>query len=147
MFSGRYEHSIDGKGRVAVPIRFRETISGEYNNQPLWITSRQTCLVLHPEKEWAKTMEIANSISILNEQGQDWLRFYVSGGVECPIDSQGRILLPPHLRENVGLKRHVIFVSMLNHFEIWDKTQFNQRMKKVGANFPAIAAGAQKFGA
>ena len=146
MFSGRYEHTIDAKGRVAIPARFRETLSGEYNNEPLIITNLEKCLVLFPEKEWARTLETARKIPLSNPDAQDWLRFFVSGAVDCPIDSQGRILIPPTLREHAGLDRQAMFVSMLTRFEIWDKTRFQQRMKKTGSNYPTVAPVMEKYG-
>lgn len=146
MFSGRYEHTIDSKGRVAVPIRFRETLTGEYNNEPIIITNLEKCLVLFPQREWARTLERARQIPLSNAEAQDWLRYFVSGAVECPIDSQGRILIPPTLREHAAIDRQVMFVSMLWRFEIWSKQRFLQKMKKTGSNFTSIAAGTEKYG-
>jgi MraZ protein len=146
MFTGRYDHTIDRKGRVAIPAKFREVIAREYDNEPLSITNLEKCLLLVPQREWARTQERASQIPLSNAEAQDWLRFFVSGAVECPIDRQGRILIPPTLREHAGLDRQVIFAAMLTRFEIWDKSRFQQELKKTGSNFSSMAGAVEKYG-
>lgn len=146
MFSGRYDHTIDRKGRVAIPARFREVIAREYDDEPLVITSLEKCLVFFPRREWSRTEQRASQIPLSNAEAQDWLRFFVSGAVECPIDRQGRILIPPTLREHAGLDRQVIFAAMLTRFEIWDKSRFQQELKKTGSNFSSMASVVEKYG-
>ena len=80
MFTGRYDHTIDRKGRVAIPAKFRDEITREYDNEPLVITNLEKCLVLFPQREWARTQERAKHIPLSNAEAQDWLRFFVSGG-------------------------------------------------------------------
>ncbi len=129
MFRGRYEHSIDAKGRLSIPAKFRETLSERYEADRLIVTNHfDGCLVAYPLEEWEALEERAKTLPMLKDAPKTFLRFFISGATDCEIDKQGRILLQPTLREHAGLEREVIMVGLTNKFEIWDKERWAQTM-------------------
>lgn len=116
MFMGQYEHSIDAKGRIIIPVKYREDL-GE-----LFVVTRglDGCLFLYPQNEWKsfveKLQQLASSQSTRNLQRQ-----FLSKAMEVTLDKQGRILIPAILREIAALEKEVVFVGMMNRVEVWDK--------------------------
>ena len=134
MFLGRHEHTMDSKGRVSVPARFRERIEEEYRNQ-LILTNEERCLVLYPQDEWKNLMEKLATLPQMKLDVKSFQRFFVSGACECSIDRQGRILIPPILRDYAGLRKDLIFVGIQSKIEIWDKERWNEELEKSKASF------------
>ncbi|NIT13026.1 MAG: division/cell wall cluster transcriptional repressor MraZ [Candidatus Dadabacteria bacterium] len=121
MFRGRYEHTMTDKGRVSVPSRFRDLLKNKYEEETLIITNFNKCLAAYPLQEW---YEIENKVAELPQFKQEvisFLRYLMGGAVECPIDGQGRILIPQSLRTYASLDKEVVLIGMLNRFEIWSK--------------------------
>ncbi len=121
MFRGRHEYTIDSKGRTSIPAKFRDILNGKDNNGLIVTNEFDGCLVVYPIDEWRKVEEKISAFPDIRKEIKAYQRFFISGAVECPIDKQGRILIPPTLRDYAGLKRYVVFVGMLNKFEIWSK--------------------------
>ncbi|MEW6439624.1 MAG: division/cell wall cluster transcriptional repressor MraZ [bacterium] len=124
-FRGQIPHSLDTKGRVSIPSRFREILREKYNEQ-LLISSREKCLVAYPLQEWEKLEDRLLQLPQFSRDVKDYQRTFLSSAQECPVDGQGRILIPPELRGRAGLKDKVLFVGMLSHFEIWDQAVFEE---------------------
>lgn len=109
------------KGRVSVPSRFRDLLKNKYEEETLIITNFNKCLAAYPLQEW---YEIENKVAELPQFKQEvisFLRYLMGGAVECPIDGQGRILIPQSLRTYASLDKEVVLIGMLNRFEIWSK--------------------------
>ena len=125
MFNGRFDHAIDEKGRVSIPSRFREVLQREGHDR-LYITNfiidRERCLELFPPNEWDKVVAKFNGSRTLDRETQLFETFYVGGAHEVPVDRQGRILIPPKLRDFARLDREVTFSAKHNRFELWDRT-------------------------
>jgi len=120
MFKGRFEHLIDGKGRLSIPSRFRETLNERYDSR-LVVTTYDNCLIAYPLAEWQKLEE---KISLLPEFKKDtkaFLRFFYSSATDCAIDKLGRILLPQTLRDYAKLEKDVVLIGAFRHMEIWSK--------------------------
>lgn len=120
MFKGRYEHLIDGKGRLSIPSRFRDTLAERYDSR-LVVTTYDNCLIAYPLAEWLKLEE---KIAILPEFKKDtkaFLRFFYSSASDCAIDRLGRILLPQTLRDYAKLEKDVVVIGAFRHMEIWSK--------------------------
>lgn len=124
MFRGTFEHTIDEKGRVSVPARFRELLLAT-NDQRLVITNFQVhgepCLDAYPYSSWAKLEEQLRAKPQFDPRVLNFVTFYVSAAQDCEFDRQGRILLPPTLRDYARLKRDVVFTSAIDKFRIWDR--------------------------
>lgn len=124
MFSGRFDHAIDEKGRVSIPARFREVLERDVVDR-LYITNfifgDERCLVLYPPGEWQRLVGRIKQRSSFDRNVQLFQTFYIGGAHEVQVDSQGRILIPPKLREFARLERDVTFSAMTDHFQLWDK--------------------------
>ena len=123
MFRGRFDYSIDDKGRVSLPAKFREVLSANYDER-LIITTFDQCLWAYPIPEWQVIEEKIAALPQFKSQVKALQRVFVSGAVECPLDKQGRIIIPPTLRDYGGLKKEVVFVGMTKRIEIWSKERW-----------------------
>ncbi len=139
MFRGRYEHSLDAKGRLALPAAFKKALS-KTGDEILIVTTHisSPCLVAYPPGEWeafeqrlAKLPQFEPSVMMLR-------RLYVGGAMECAIDKQGRMLIPPVLREYANLEREACWVGGMKTLEIWSKKSWfeivEDARKDVGAD-------------
>ncbi|TFG57740.1 MAG: division/cell wall cluster transcriptional repressor MraZ [Deltaproteobacteria bacterium] len=130
MFRGRFEYTIDPKGRVNIPARFREQLS-ETDMEPVVITNYSGCIYAYPSAEWERIEEkLAAKVSSVNKKKNAFVRFFVGGAVEVVPDKQGRILIPPSLRSYAGLDRDVVILGMPNRFEIWDRQRWDVEMSR-----------------
>lgn len=131
IFRGRYQHSLDDKGRVAIPQRFRESLESQEKNVSLVITVEpDECLVVYPESSWRELEEKVGSLPQMNEDLKTYLRFTIGWATDVQPDRQGRILIPQPLREFAHLDRDVWFVGLLNKFEIWNGDRLDQMTGK-----------------
>ena len=136
-FRGRYLHSLDAKGRVAIPQRFREVLGGGDEALRLVMTvDPEGCLVVYPEAVWQELEEKWESLPQMNDELKTYLRFMVGWASDGALDRQGRILVPPPLREYAGLEHDVWFVGVLQNFEIWngdrlEKATWRDRVRSV----------------
>ena len=145
MFRGRFEHTIDAKGRVSIPAKFRELLMEKYDHR-LIITNFDRCLVAYPYEEWLVLEERISSLSLVKREVKAFQRFFISGAVECPIDKLGRVLIPPSLRDYAQLEKNVIFAGMLKRFEIWSKERWLEEIKRSEEDFEGMAAALADLG-
>jgi len=139
MFRGRYEHSIDGKGRLSIPSRFREALARR-RQKVLILTHFDSCVVAYPLDEWRQLEERIRKQSTLQKDIRAFLRLFYSGAMETAVDGQGRILIPPPLREKAGLAREVMIVGVLNKIEIWSKARWEEFLAGSPVTFEDVAA-------
>ena len=118
MFKGTYRHKIDPKGRVPVPAAFRRLLS-ETGAQSLVVTLLDQCLAAYPPAEWARLEAQLAALPAFSKPVKALTRLLTSRAVDCDLDVQGRILLPPTLRQAAGLGRDAVLVGVLNRFEVW----------------------------
>lgn len=137
MFKGRFEHTIDVKGRVSVPSRFREVLKDKYDER-LIITNFDGCLVAYPFSEWQILEQKAANLSMLKKEASHFLRFFYSGATECSIDKLGRILIPQVLRDYAKLEKDIVLIGALKTIEIWSKTRWNKVIAKTQENFDEV---------
>ncbi len=116
MFMGQYEHSIDTKGRIIIPAKFRDNLGESF------VVTRglDGCLFLYPDAEWQRFVEKLQSLPS-NQNTRRMQRQFLSKAMEVALDKQGRILIPSLLREIADLEKEVVFVGMMNRVEVWDK--------------------------
>lgn len=125
MFRGRHDHTIDAKGRLSIPRVFRNELVGGGDSPPMLVNQRDH-LALFPAEEWAAVEQRLLDMSSLDPDAQRLRRFYASGSVPCPVDSQGRILVPGFLREHGALEKNVIVAGVLERVEIWSPSRFEE---------------------
>jgi MraZ protein len=115
VFTGEYRHSVDDKGRIAVPVKFRaqldpgSMVSGWFED----------CLAIHTKNGWAELADKIGSLRFTDPTARDFQRWLFSTATEAGMDKQGRILLPAYLRERTGLVGEVVLVGSQQHAEIW----------------------------
>jgi len=123
-FRGRSAARLDAKGRLRIPAKFREVLQNNYTDA-LIISQYGECLVAYPPEKWdemeAKTLELSQ----VRHEHRSFVRLFISGAEICEFDNQGRILIPPLLREDAHLDQEVIIVGMLANFEIWNKATYD----------------------
>lgn len=123
MFRGSSFHTIDAKGRIIVPARFRDIIKADGDG--IMISRMDRCLVAYTFEDWRK---IENRILSLAEKSENMRRFrrvFIGGAFRCACDKQERILIPPTLREYAGFEREIVLVGVLDHFEIWSRENWD----------------------
>ena len=124
MFRGQYEHTIDPKGRVSIPSKFREVLAAKGDGR-LVITHFDNHLMAYPFDEWRVFEEKMAALPSTNDEVASFIRYLVAGAVDCEVDKQGRVLIPPPLRDSGGLTSEVVLAGALKKFEIWDKRRWH----------------------
>ena len=120
MFIGEYNHSIDAKGRLIVPSKFREALGDTF-----FVTKGlDGCLSVYPTEEWKIFESKLRSLPITNKNARKFTRFFLAGASECEIDKQGRILIPAPLREYAGLVKDAVLVGVSSRIEIWSRDKW-----------------------
>jgi len=125
MFRGSSSHTIDSKGRIIVPARFREIIKADDNNGVM-ISKMDSGLVAYTHAEWRKIETRILSLAEKSDNMRRFRRVFIGGAFECPCDKQGRILIPPMLRQYAEFSREIVLVGVLDHFEIWSREKWEK---------------------
>ncbi len=144
-FRSRSEHCLDSKGRLNIPSRFREVLREAYS-EALIVTNWQKCLKAYPVPEWEILEEKLLTEGRMQPGFGDFVRYVISGVTECSLDKQGRILLPVSLRNEFGIVKEVVLNGMLDHFEIWDKTAWQNEVRRTREDFAGFSEGLSSLG-
>lgn len=131
MFRGRYEHSMDAKGRTSVPSRFREVMTAQGESKLVLTTGLDACLVAYPMAEWIAFEDRLARLPQFDADVVTLKRIYVSGAIECDVDKVGRLLIPAALRKHAQLKRDALWAGMGRYIELWSKDTFEALRKDV----------------
>ena len=125
MFRGSSFHTMDSKGRIIIPARFRDVIKAD-GSHGVMLSRMDGALIAYTYDEWRK---IENRILTLAEKSESMRRFrrvFIGGSFECPCDKQDRILIPQNLREYAEFEKDIVLVGVLDHFEIWSRDSWNR---------------------
>ena len=109
MFMGEYSHTIDAKGRIIVPAKFRESLGDNF----VVTKGLDNCLFVYTSEDWRKFEEKLRTLPLTNKDARKFTRFFLAGAAEMEIDKQGRILIPSVLREFAALEKDVVIVIVL----------------------------------
>lgn len=142
MFMGQYNHTIDTKGRLIVPAKFREELGDRF------VVTRglENCLSVYGMPEWKKFEEKLSQLPMTNPNARKFIRFMVSSASECELDKMGRILLPQPLRQMAGLSKNVVLSGMIDHVEIWDQEKWNEANDLSAEDMSDIAVNLEGLG-
>jgi MraZ protein len=144
LFEGRSRHTLDEKGRLAVPARFREILKTR-GDSSLVVTNLSSCLVAFATDDWQKIKEKAINLPLFDSAANIYIRYFISGAIECPL-KQGRILISPDLRQLAGLNKEVVLVGHLTRFEIWDRERWEEEFERDKKSFPKISQSLTDLG-
>ena len=140
MFMSEYNHTIDAKGRLIIPAKFRESLGEEF------VVSKgmDGCLFVYANDDWDAFEKKLTSLPITNKEARTFARFFLAGAASVEVDKQGRILLPATLRSFAGLEKDVVLVGVGSRIEIWNK----EKWESLGAddNMDDIAAAMESLG-
>lgn len=137
MFRGRYEHSIDPKGRLSIPSKFREILTSNYDER-LILTNFDNCLWAYPVREWKQVEDKVASLPQFKPEVKSLQRFFISAASECPLDPNGRIIIPTTLRKYAGLENDVVIVGMTLRFEIWARDRWQKVFEQAERDLDSI---------
>ncbi len=120
MFMSEYNHTVDAKGRLIIPSKFRELLGEEF------VVSKgmDGCLFVYANEDWNAFEQKLTSLPLINKEARKFARFFLAGAAQVELDKQGRILLPANLREFAGLDKDVVLVGVGSRIEIWSKEKW-----------------------
>jgi MraZ protein len=127
VFRGATKVTLDAKGRLAIPTRYRERLAARCDGQLVVTVDRDYCLLLYPLPDWEEIERKLVRLPSLNKQARRLQRLMVGYATELDIDGHGRILLSRELREFAGLGRQAILIGQGNKFELWDEGSWNEK--------------------
>ncbi len=146
MFRGRYEHTMDAKGRTSLPARYREVLVAAGESRIVLTSSLEPCLVAYGMREWLAFEERLAKLPSFDKAVQKLRRIYVSGAVECDVDDSGRILIPQTLREHAGLAKELLWAGQGRYAELWDKGAWQAALETTDDERVEIASRLAELG-
>ena len=120
MLIGEYEHSLDAKGRLIMPAKLRECLGEKF----IITKGLDGCLFGFSQNEWTNFEEKLKTLPLTNKNARDFVRFFLSGAIECEIDKQGRFLIASNLREYGALEKEAVIIGVGTRIEIWNKDKW-----------------------
>lgn len=142
MFIGEHQHSLDEKGRLIIPSKFREDLGYEF----VITKGLDNCLFVYPKKEWKVLEEKLKTLPLTNKDARAFIRFFFSGASECTLDKQGRVLIPSNLREHSQLEKEAIVIGVSTRIEIWSKEKWESYNDDDNLSYDAIAEKMAELG-
>ena len=135
MFMGEFQHSIDDKGRMIIPAKFRELLGASF------VVTRglDQCLFVYPMEEWKVLENKLKSLPLMKADARAFTRFFFSGATECDLDKQGRVNLPMNLRDYAKLEKDCVVLGVSNRVEIWGKDNWDSYFTQSEGTFNEIA--------
>ena len=140
MFMSKYNHTIDPKGRLSIPSKYREILGDEF------VVSKgmDGCLFVYANEDWKVFEEKLASLPLINPEARQFARFFLSGAQYVTVDKQGRILMPQDLREFAGLEKDVVLAGMGSRIEIWSLEKWDEINSQADIN--TISQGMMNLG-
>jgi len=127
---GEYEHSLDVKGRLIMPSKFREDIGEKF----IITKGLDGCLFVFSTEEWTKFEEKLSTLPISNKDARAFTRFFFAGAIDCELDKQGRFLISSNLRDFAKFIKDVVIVGMNSRIEIWSKEKWQECEDNISAD-------------
>jgi len=125
-FLGEYEATLDAKGRFLLPAGFKKQLQEEAGNQFVINRGFEKCLTLYPMKSWEPIFSELSKLNDFDPKVREFRRYFLNGAIVLELDSAGRLLVPPNLKEHASLEKDIVLASAMNKIEIWDKGKYQQ---------------------
>lgn len=122
MFIGEYEHSVDNKGRITMPAKLKTEIGEKF----VITKGLDGCLFVYSQEEWVNFEEKLKTLPLTNKNARDFVRFFLSGAIECELDKQGRFLITSILREYATLEKDIVIIGVGTRLEIWNREKWKK---------------------
>ena len=135
MFIGEYNHSVDAKGRMAIPAKFRKKLKGG----AVVTKGLDNCLVVYPKQEWDELAKKLAALPISKANTRAFSRLMLAGAMDVDVDTQGRIMIPEYLRTYAGMSKKVVVAGLFNRMEVWDDKKWQTYRQSMEASSNAIA--------
>jgi len=135
MFTGEYQHTLDGKGRVIIPSRLRDGLGERF------VVTRglDHCLFVYPSSEWVRLEQKLKQLPFTKRDSRAFSRLFFSGAMEVETDKQGRVLIPLNLREYAGIEKDVMFIGVSNRVEVWSEGAWRDYFGQANENYEELA--------
>jgi MraZ protein len=132
---GEYSHTIDNKGRLIFPVKFRDALGEKF----IATKGLDNCLFVYTQEEWAILENKLKQLPLAKPEARAFVRFFFAGAAELEADKQGRVLLPTNLREHARLDKDVIVIGVSSRIEIWGKEAWDEYNSQIGPEVTKIA--------
>lgn len=142
MFIGEYEHILDTKGRFIIPSRFRESLELGF----ILTKGLDNCLFIYTLEQWEIIENKLNELPLTNKNARAFVRFFFSGASKCTVDKQGRVLIPPNLREHGNFIKDLVVIGVGTRIEIWSKEEWLSYNEDEDLDFDDIAEKMEALG-
>ena len=125
-FIGEYEATLDAKGRFLLPAGFKKQLPEEAGSQFVINRGFEKCLTLYPMKSWDPIFSELGKLNDFDPKVREFRRYFLNGATVLELDSAGRLLVPPNLKDHAGLEKDIVLVAAMNKIEIWDKDKYQK---------------------
>lgn len=142
MLIGEFQHTLDEKGRLTIPARFREDLGDRF----ILTKGLDGCLFGYPLTEWKNLEAKLRALPVTKADARAFVRLLLAGASECELDRQGRFVLPNSLREHAGIHKEVVITGVSTRIEIWSKQRWEEYRNKAEEQFEAVAEGIEGLG-
>ncbi len=142
MFIGEFSHNLDSKGRMAIPAKFRQKLTGG----AIITRGLDRCLFVFTNKDWEMLAQKLIALPLAQANSRAFVRLMLAGATDCELDKQGRILIPDYLREYAGLKKQVVVAGLYNRIEIWGSEAWREYKAKTEGASDEIAEKLSELG-
>jgi len=141
VFMGEYHHSVDEKGRLIIPAKFRDALGSRF----VLTRGLDHCLFIYPMEEWAVMEQKLKSLPLMKSEARAFTRFFLSGATECELDRQGRVHIPPNLREYAQLESNAVIIGVSTRLEVWSREMWEAYTRNSEQSFNEIAEKLDDF--
>jgi len=138
-FKGQYNYTLDSKGRLNIPSKFRKSISPEANETFVMTMGLETCLFVYPLDEWNKIEERLRNLPMTQKNNRLFVRMMLSNAAESQLDKQGRISIPSNLVKIAKIEKDILIIGTLERIEFWNPDVFQRYLDEAGDSFENIA--------
>lgn len=142
MFIGEYNHTLDKKGRIIIPSKFRPNLGEKF----IMTKGLDNCLFIYPMGEWEKFEDKLKTLPLTNRDARAFVRFFFAGATECSLDKQGRILIPANLRSHSNLEKDAIVIGVSTRIEIWSEDDWEDYTNDDNLSYESIAENMADLG-